>query len=102
MPDFVHKPTVVAAVRIPEDCWEGTGPERSARMRAVQDALYALGLVPDEERHYFRDGELKGFVLWAGTGEMLARPGDWIVRGVAGEFYPVSAEVFAEVYDPAP
>jgi hypothetical protein len=34
-------------------------------------------------------------------GDMVARPGDWVVRGVKGEFYPVRADIFAETYVPA-
>lgn len=30
-----------------------------------------------------------------------AFPGDWIVRGTAGEFYPCRSDVFAETYEPA-
>ncbi len=26
-------------------------------------------------------------------------PGDWIVKGVAGEFYPVKPEIFAQTYE---
>lgn len=32
-------------------------------------------------------------------GKMTAMPGDWIVRGVAGEFYPVKAEIFEQSYE---
>lgn len=31
-------------------------------------------------------------------GELLAGPGDWIVKGTQGEFYPVKAAVFAEAF----
>lgn len=34
-------------------------------------------------------------------GEMTASPGDWIIRGVIGEFYPVKPEVFDATYEPA-
>lgn len=34
-------------------------------------------------------------------GIMEALPGDWIVRGVIGEFYPVMADVFTATYEPA-
>lgn len=33
-------------------------------------------------------------------GVMTASPGDWIVRGTAGELYPVKPEVFADIYEP--
>lgn len=34
-------------------------------------------------------------------GTMTARPGDWIVKGVKGEVYPVRADIFADTYEPA-
>ncbi len=34
-------------------------------------------------------------------GEMLAQPGDWIIRGVQGEFYPCKDSIFRETYEPA-
>ena len=33
-------------------------------------------------------------------GEMTAALGDWIIRGVAGEFYPCKTDIFAASYDP--
>lgn len=35
-------------------------------------------------------------------GRMRCRPGDWIIRGVAGEFYPCAAGIFAETYEKVP
>ena len=34
-------------------------------------------------------------------GDMTARPGDWIVKGVKGEVYPVRADIFADTYEQA-
>lgn len=34
-------------------------------------------------------------------GTMTARPGDWIVKGVQGEFYPVKGDIFLATYEPA-
>jgi hypothetical protein len=34
-------------------------------------------------------------------GTMTALPGDWIIRGVAGEFYPCKPAIFAATYEPA-
>lgn len=33
-------------------------------------------------------------------GTMRAEPGDWIVRGVAGEFYPCRDDIFTATYEP--
>ncbi|GIH70329.1 hypothetical protein [Sphaerimonospora thailandensis] len=32
-------------------------------------------------------------------GEMRAEKGDWIIRGVQGELYPIKPEIFAETYE---
>jgi hypothetical protein len=32
-------------------------------------------------------------------GSHIARHGDWIIKGVAGEFYPCKPEIFAATYD---
>lgn len=41
--------------------------------------------------------------LWIKTleGGHIASPGDWIIRGVKGEFYPCKPDIFASTYDPA-
>lgn len=35
-------------------------------------------------------------------GEMEFNPGDWIIKGTKGEFYPCKPDIFAEIYDPEP
>lgn len=32
-------------------------------------------------------------------GEMTAQVGDWIIRGVNGEFYPCKPDIFAKTYE---
>lgn len=54
-----------------------------------------------------REGELRPFTepygmqLFIATreGTMAANVGDWIIRGVAGEFYPVKPDIFAATYE---
>ena len=33
-------------------------------------------------------------------GDMTATLGDWIIKGVAGEFYPCKPDIFEATYDP--
>ena len=33
-------------------------------------------------------------------GEMRCDPGDWIIRGIQGEFYPCKPDVFDATYEP--
>jgi hypothetical protein len=44
-----------------------------------------------------RDGDLAIETL---EGTMTASPGDWIIRGVKGEFYPCKPDIFAQTYEP--
>lgn len=34
-------------------------------------------------------------------GDMLANAGDWIIKGVKGEFYPCKPDIFEATYEPA-
>ncbi|WKV08190.1 hypothetical protein Q2T46_11695 [Thermoanaerobacterium sp. CMT5567-10] len=33
-------------------------------------------------------------------GEHIARVGDWIIKGVNGEFYPCKLDIFQKTYEP--
>lgn len=58
-----------------------------------------MWFVEAEERD---DIQLAGHTLYIKTleGEMQAKPGDWIIRGVKGEIYPCKPDIFAATYDP--
>jgi hypothetical protein len=47
---------------------------------------------------WHQQGDLKIVTL---EGEMLVRPGWWIIKGVQGEFYPCSPEIFEATYETA-
>jgi len=40
-----------------------------------------------------------GLVIKTLEGEHLASIGDWIIKGVAGEFYPVKNDIFKQTYE---
>ncbi len=44
----------------------------------------------------WEDGEIDIFTL---EGTMRANVGDWIIRGVQGEFYPCKPEIFEATYE---
>ena len=44
-----------------------------------------------------RDGRL---IISTLEGLHWADPGDWIIRGVRGEFYPIKDAIFRETYEP--
>lgn len=41
----------------------------------------------------------RNLVIKTLEGEMKARPGDWIIKGVKGEFYPCKPDIFEETYE---
>ena len=50
----------------------------------------------------------KGFYIDPATGDLMIRTlegdmratyGDWVIRGVAGEFYPCKPDIFAQTYE---
>jgi len=50
------------------------------------------------ERRHWRDGN--DLIISTLEGEMRAGPGDWIIKGVAGEFYPCKNDIFKMTYEP--
>lgn len=46
------------------------------------------------------DGRLRMQVVTP-EGNMIASPGDWIVLGTEGEYYPVKPDAFAATFEPA-
>ena len=44
---------------------------------------------------------VSGEAILIGTleGEMMATPGDWIIKGIKGEFYPCKPEIFAATHE---
>lgn len=81
---FRKKPVVVEAIQ-----WTGTNRVEVARFIHGDnlDLLYNL-LLP---------GHL--IMIQTLEGAMSAPPGDWIIRGVAGEFYPCKPDIFTATYE---
>lgn len=41
------------------------------------------------------------YYIMTPEGVMTASKGDWIIRGINGEFYPCKPDIFEKSYDPA-
>lgn len=41
-----------------------------------------------------------GMIIVTLEGKMLASYGDWIIKGVNGEFYPCKPDIFEKTYEP--
>ena len=62
-------------------------------LAAILRLSYGIGILPEAP-----DGT---YALAIDTleGRMIARPFDWIVKGVEGEVYPVRDSIFTQTYD---
>ena len=84
MARFRKKPVVIEAVQ-----WEGS--------QVSFDAILAMGL------ELWKPGAMgsKTFIIETLEGNHTASEGDWIIKGVAGEFYPCKPDIFVATYEPA-
>jgi hypothetical protein len=81
MSKFRKKPVVIEAVQF-------TGENKKEIVLFTGDLL---GVESD-------DCDLMIITL---EGSLRASPGDWIIKGIAGEFYPCKPDIFAATYEPA-
>jgi hypothetical protein len=79
---FRKKPVVIDAVQFVEP----VTPEGAEQLREFLEGCSWLRTS-------------KGLVIKTLEGDMLASSGDWIIKGVNGEYYPCKPEVFAKTYE---
>jgi hypothetical protein len=92
MRKFRKKPVVIEAVQ-----WTGQNlMEVVGSFTGRHGSVHHLKWQEYEEL-VAREG-LKIFTL---EGAMKADVGDWIIKGVKGEFYPCKPDIFAATYEPA-
>jgi hypothetical protein len=74
---------------------------RFRKKPVVIEAVQFTGNFEEIERFVGGDAEFRSGELVVATleGPLRARAGDWIIKGVKGEFYPVRDEIFAETYE---
>lgn len=58
--------------------------------------LVRLFVGNDTPLHWLGDDKLGIQTL---EGMMIANPGDWIIKGVRGEFYPIKNDIFLQTYE---
>ena len=84
---FRKRPIIIEAMRVPQ----GTS----------DDAVYMWGRIA----HWLGPGggwrlnDQHGIDIDTLEGTMRADPGDWVVRGVKGELYPIKDDILRETYD---
>jgi hypothetical protein len=91
---FMKKPVVIEGMRIPVEAVDG---EEAFVVGHASIADWFL-------RHGFKSFKLSddgGYDILTLEGTMHAKPGDWIIRGFQGEFYPCKPDIFDATYAPA-
>ncbi len=81
MPHFRRKPAVIEAVQF-------TG-RSVANFNEVEE--FVGGDIGKDSQGEMVDATLKG--------ALHVSPGDWIIKGVQGEFYPIKDAIFRETYE---
>lgn len=77
MPKFRKKPVVIEAIQ-----WTGANPSEVTAFRGGA-CLY----------------DADGPIIETLEGDMKTMPGDWIIKGVKGEFYPCKPDIFEATYE---
>lgn len=90
MPFFRKKPVVIEALQF-------TGDNFMDIMHWAHD-----GMPPEMNSIVLHDGSGRGLLIRTLEGVHHASIGDWIIRGVKGEFYPCKPDIFDATYEPAP
>lgn len=86
---YRKRPVVIDAMR-----WDGS---EASQARIV---TWANGRIEGFFGEVDEDCEVGYFLaIYTLEGTMKARPGDWVIRGVAGEFYSCKPDIFAATYE---
>ncbi|UYQ70981.1 hypothetical protein OF122_13025 [Pelagibacterium flavum] len=99
MAKFRKRPVVIDAVQVHPGCFSGNPVISAESMLATEEGLSRIGAPTQGWK--WRGGKESGLVIPTLEGDHLARPGDWVIKGVQGEFYPCKPDIFAATYEPA-
>ena len=84
---FRKKPVVIEAIK-----WDGT--------IFTLKQLQSMGMETIRyEADYLRVNGISGLVIKTLEGQHIADLGDWIIKGVKGEFYPCKPDIFELTYE---
>lgn len=92
---YRKKPVVIEAMQ-----WDGSAESATPIIDWARDSDGAA----IRYHQHLMDGGLIAHpdpYLWVDTleGRMIANPGDWIIKGVNGEFYPCKPDIFEKTYE---
>ncbi len=94
MPQFRKKPVVIEARQ-----WHGDASKQWQEMYDFCREPSGVSCLTGP--HPIKDNYLSRVSITTLEGVMFAEPGDWIIKGVKGEFYPCKPDIFEATYDEA-
>ena len=109
MNKYRKKPIEIKAIRWfkngdhPEDNCQSIPKQGGARWFLSEGKVVRYYRNPDddENRNCIHCGNIMHCHGWIDTkeGGHIVCPGDWIIKGVKGEFYPIKNDIFLETYE---
>lgn len=87
MPKYRKKPVVIEAMEVTRDGWTDIISWAHKDRPPLANSIC-----------FPADG---GLLIRTLEGDMHARIGDFVIKGVKGEFYPCKPDIFAATYEPA-
>ena len=106
-PLFRKKPVVIEAMLIAAECSDEDFLDPNTRAIAevsgwmLGNGFHDFKVHGDGGRPFGRGRRPFGIAITTLEGIMIASPGDWIIRGIQGEFYPCKPDIFEATYEPA-
>jgi hypothetical protein len=82
--------------------WDGSRESIDAICRWANDPLLVHGDEPVVSYVYQGEDDVQDVIVWTLNGDVGLDPGEWVVRGVQGEFYPCKPDIFDATYEPIP
>ncbi len=82
-----------------------TGPRKFRKKPVVIEAMQFMGYSSGKKIHQWSRNKVfygpltRRWKIETLEGTLLLRDGDWIIRGIRGEFYPCKPDIFEVTYE---
>lgn len=94
---YRKKPVVIEAMQLSWETWN----EMCEFAPVGKDGCRGVWMDDEGRWSDTQIGDRLGLVIPTLEGYLVASEGDYIIKGVAGEFYPCKPDIFEQTYEPA-